>query len=312
MKGGWIVGLVGAGLALGQPITVLQGLETKFEKSAPRGNAPVSQGFRQDRLRDVSTFNSWFDQSYLPAYQTQPGWTPQRRAFVGRASAYLGAIRGLAGTDPALGMALAGAFNRLGRMQEANPQYLDREGAIHSYNNSAIILNQLANENPNDPNVRGQLAFVGGRVNALGGSIPMWMSVPIGGGNQQPREQRGIPEAYLNVPVKTSAPTSAEYPRLDEGTLSPGDREQWRELRSRYYNVLATVYSAKNAVAPVQASVESRGLALTPDLVKSSTRMNLSLDLAKNDLEQKQFDSARENLQIAEGEARRILRYVGL
>ena len=311
MRALWIIGLWGAGFVLGQPITVLQGLETKFEKSAPRGNAPVSQGFRQDRLQDLNTFNSWFDQAYLPAVQAQPGWTPQRRAFLGRASAYLGAIQGLAGSDPSLGMALSGAFNRLGRMQEANPQYLDREGAIHSYNNSAIILNQLANENPNDPNVRGQLAFAGGRVNALGGSIPIWMSVPIGG-NQQPREQRGIPEAYLKVPVKTAAPTSGDYPRLDEGTLSPEERVQWRELRSRYYNVLATVYAAKNAVAPVQASVESRGLALTPDLVKSSTRMSLSLDLARGDLEQKQFDPARENLQIAEGEARRILRYVGL
>jgi hypothetical protein len=196
-------------------------------------------------------------------------------------------------------------------MQEADQRFLDREGAIHSYNNSAIILNQLANENPNDPNVRGQLAFVGGRVNALGGSIPIWMSVPIGG-QQRVQEQRGIPEAYLKAPVKTSAPTSAEYPRLDEGTLNPEERTQWRELRDRYYSVLATVYSAKNAVAPVQASVESRGLALTPDLVKSSTRMSLSLDLAKEYLESKQFDAARENLQIADGEARKILRYVGL
>jgi Tfp pilus assembly protein PilF len=76
--------------------------------------------------------------------------------------------------------------------------------------------------------------------------------------------------------------------------------------------VLATVYAAKNAVAPVQASVEGRGLALTPDLVKSSTRMSLSLDLAREYLEQKQFAEARENLQIADGEARKILRYVGL
>ncbi len=309
MRAAWIVLLVSP--VWGQPMGFLQGLENKFEQTAPRGNAAVPQGYRQDRLRDVNAFNSWFDQQYLPAFQAKPGWTPQRRAFVGRASAYLGAIRGLAGNDPALGLALSGAFNRLGRMQEADQRYLDREGAIHSYNNSAIILNQLANENPDDPNVRGQLAFVGGRVNALGGSIPIWMSVPIGG-RQRQQEQRGIPEAYLQAPVKTSAPTSAEYPRVDEGSLSAEERVLWRELRERYYNVLGTVYSAKNAVAPVQASVEGRGLALTPDLVKSSTRMNLSLDLAKNDLEQKQFDSARENLQIAEGEARKILRYVGL
>jgi hypothetical protein len=301
------------GTAFGQPLTFLQGLENKFEQTAPRGNANVSPAFRQDRLRDVNAFNSWFDQAYLPAYQSQPGWTPQRRAFIGRASAYLGAVRGLAGNDPALGIALSAAFNRLGRMQEgSDPRFLDREGAIHSYNNSAIILNQLASENPNDPTVRGQLAFVGGRVNALGGSIPIWMSVPIGGQNSQPREQRGIPEAYLQAPVKTAAPTSTEYPRLDEATLSPADRQQWRELRERYYNVLATVYSAKNAIAPIQSSIESRGLALTPDMVKASTRMNLSLDVAKQDLEAKQFDAARENLQIAEGEARRILRYVGL
>jgi predicted negative regulator of RcsB-dependent stress response len=40
--------------------------------------------------------------------------------------------------------------------------------------------------------------------------------------------------------------------------------------------------------------------------------MSLSLDLAKEYLESKQFDAARENLQIADGEARKILRYVGL
>jgi hypothetical protein len=40
--------------------------------------------------------------------------------------------------------------------------------------------------------------------------------------------------------------------------------------------------------------------------------MSLSLDLAREYLEQKQFAEARENLQIADGEARKILRYVGL
>jgi hypothetical protein len=196
-------------------------------------------------------------------------------------------------------------------MQEADQRSLDREGAIQSYSNAALILSQLANENPNDPNVRGQLALVGGRVNALGGSIPIWMSVPVGG-QPRPREERGIPEAYRQAPVQTVAPASGEYPRLDESTLTAAERTEWRELRERYYSVLATVYAAKNAVAPVQASVEGRGLALTPDLVKSSTRMSLSLDLAREYLEQKQFAEARENLQIADGEARKILRYVGL
>lgn len=309
MRGAWMVML--AASAWGQPMGFLQGLESRFEQTAPRGNAPVSAAYRQERLRDVNAFNAWFDQQYLPAYQAQPGWTPQRRAFVGRASAYLGAVRGLAGSDAALGLALSGAFDRLGRMQEADSRYLDREGALHSYSNAALILSQLANENPDDPNVRGQLAFVGGRVNALGGSIPIWMSVPVGG-QARPREQRGIPEAYRQAPVKTVAPTSGEYPRLDEATLTAEERAQWRELRQRYYSVLATVYAARNAVAPVQASVEGRGLALTPDLVRSSTRMSLSLDLAREYLEQKQFGEAQENLQIADGEARKILRYVGL
>ncbi|MCA2968033.1 MAG: hypothetical protein NTX13_02975 [Acidobacteria bacterium] len=309
MRGAWMVML--AAPMWGQPMGFLQGLENRFEQTAPRGNAPVSAAYRQERLRDVNAFNAWFDQQYLPAFQAQPGWTPQRRAFVGRASAYLGAVRGLAGNDAALGLALSGAFHRLGRMQEADQRYLDREGALHSYSNAALILSQLANENPDDPNVRGQLAFVGGRVNALGGSIPIWMSVPVGG-QARAREQRGIPEAYRQAPVKTAAPTSGEYPRLDEATLTAEERAQWRELRERYYSVLATVYAAKNAVAPVQASVEGRGLALTPDLVRSSTRMSLSLDLAREYLEQKQFGEARENLQIADGEARKILRYVGL
>lgn len=39
----------------------------------------------------------------------------------------------------------------------------------------------------------------------------------------------------------------------------------------------ASVHAARNAVAPVQASVENRGFGVTPELARSSTRRQMSL-----------------------------------
>ena len=53
MRAAWIAGLLGAGLAMGQPITVLQGRETKLEK-----NAPLSDGSKEKpRLPPIASLD---------------------------------------------------------------------------------------------------------------------------------------------------------------------------------------------------------------------------------------------------------------
>lgn len=299
-------------LALAAPFVLAQnheffhGLEQRLEQHSRPGGSPFG---RQGQLQDLQAFTQWMDRSYLPAFQGSPGWSPQRRAFVGRAMAYLGAMQGLAGRDRALHLAVASAYNRIGRLQELTPATLDREGALLSYGTSALILQQLAGENPQDAQVRGQLLLAGGRINALGGGLPIWISVPVGGQPASP--PRGIPDAVARPPVPPSVPTADRFPKLEASQLSAEQLAEWKELRTRYSAVLSTVYAAKNSMAPIQSSVEGRGFGLSPDLVKGQLRMQTALDDAKAELEQRDFPAARESLQVAEGEARKLLRYLG-
>jgi hypothetical protein len=248
-----------------------------------------------------------------PTYwDMRPNAPRNRQNIVSRSMVYLNNVSRFAGNDPALGFALSNAYRSLGSFQESRaygPWY-DPLGAALSYQSSGLFLTQFANQNPNDPNVRGQLVFMAGRVRALGGTIPIWMNFPVGG-NQQPQQQRGIPDRYTRPPAPTEEITPPPMPVVDTKSLTPEESAAYDTAMEKYLNASSSVTAAQSAINSIRSSVNSRGLSLASSYEKSSIRMRLSLDEAKRLIEQKQFTAAERMMVITEGEAKKALRELG-
>lgn len=245
-----------------------------------------------------------------PTYwNARPAVGPNSQSsFVARSLAYLTGVSRFAGQNPALGVPLSGAYRTLGGLQESGG-IGDPNGALLSYQNSGLFLTQLANQNPNDPAVRGQLVVLGSRIQALGGNIPVWFSVPIGGAAQA-GPPRGIPDQYL-APVQRDAGPVIESPAVDLRSITAAERPEYDAAMEKYINASASVQAASSALGSIRQSVNSQGWSLAASSEKSLIRMRLTLEEAKRLIEQKNFEPSRRMLEIAEGEARKVLRSLG-
>ena len=310
----WLAATVMMGtLAAGQTLSPAGGFDRLLTELQGRAGGPSSR-------QDLERFNQSFDREFATSWDSRP--PAARRALLSNALGYLGTMRSMSLRDPAAGVALANAYRRVARFQEGirDPSILGSGwsmGPVYGYQNSALILTQLANENPSDPNVRGQLMMDVGRIQALGGTMPILMSVPIGGAPAQ-REERGIPSSAMSPgggaprgDTQSSMPGLPGLPSLDMGAVADADREAARSAMDRFASVLATAAQTQESIRPLQESVNAMGFALHPDTVKALTRMRVYLDMAKREIETRRFSDSLESLGIAEGEARKALKVVG-
>jgi hypothetical protein len=269
--------------------------------------------------QDLERFNQSFDREFASSWNARP--PAERRALLNNTMGYLGAMRGLTVRDVNAGVALSNAYRRVARFQEGidasilGPGWA--MGPVYGYQNSALILTQLANQNPDDPYVRGQLVLDVGRIRALGGSMPIMVSVPVGGGPSQ-RQERGIPNYALSPAGSapqgggaSSMPPLPSMPYVDIGTVPAAQREAARNAIDRFAGVLATATQAQEALRPLQDSVNAMGFTLHPDTVRALTRMRVYLDMAAREIESARYADSLESLGIAEGEARKALKVVG-
>jgi len=269
--------------------------------------------------QDLERFNQGFDRDFVMSWNARP--PAARRVMLTNTMNYLGTMRGLSARDPAAGVALSNAYRKVAHFQEGihDPSILGpgwAMGPVYGYQNSALILTQLANENPNDPYFRGQLVMDVGRIRALGG-MPIVMSVPVGGAPAQ-QQERGIPASALNPAGgaprgegQASMPALPDIPSLDFNTIPAADRDAARNALDRYASVLATATQAQESIRPLQESVNSMGLTLNPDTMRALTRMRVYLDMGKKEIENRRFADSLESLGIAEGEAKKALKVVG-
>jgi hypothetical protein len=233
----------------------------------------------------------------------------QRMQRSSRSLLYLNRARMGIGNDVSLGLAVAGAYQNVGAVQAAgtDPRYQDRRGALLSYQNSYMVLNQLAASNPDDPRIRGELVTVAGRIQGLGGSIPMYMRIPIGGG--PPPAPTGIPDQVF--PVQKGNLPSFDLPKLDWAKVPDDKRKACGEALERYIAAAAPAQSAFGVLDSVRISVESRGLGLRPEYLANASRLADRMNSAKDQIERQECEQANEPLGMAEAETRRLLKEFG-
>jgi hypothetical protein len=244
-----------------------------------------------------------------PAYKGQTGYAARMRNAA-RSLAYLNGMRRASGIDLSTGLAMAGASQNIGAMQVAggDSRYHDRRGAILSYQNSYLLLNDLAGRYPGDPRITGQLGIVAGRVRALGGTLPVWVTMPIGGGEPE-SPSMGIPEQVIPV-EKGKIPTFA-MPKLDWAKVPGAQRQTCGESLERYIAAASSAQGALSVMDSIRMSVESRGLSLRADYVAGAARLGHRMNTSREQLERMECEAANETLAMAEGETRRLMKDLG-
>jgi hypothetical protein len=230
--------------------------------------------------------------------------TPLQRDAFSRASSYLSGI-GVT-SDWAMRAPMAQAWRRVGEGMELGGLPYDRSGALAGYRNSFIWMEQFPGQNPDDPSLRGNLFFVAGRVRALGGTIPVWVNVPIG---QQAQPPRGIPDEYLQPPPnRTEMPAPVEIPK--EG-MSAEERQTVRALEQRFNGATVSVMAARSVVESLRQRLDAQGLQLNTETFRRYQGMLASYEQARSALNARRWDDAAESVDIAIGYARKILGEMG-
>jgi hypothetical protein len=211
--------------------------------------------------------------------------------------AYLGGLQPFTRNNLLLGLAVAGAYRQLGVVQEP----FGRGLALGNFNSSALILNQLASQNPADPTVRGDLLFVAGRVQALGGQMPILVNVPVGGRQSGP--------SGLDAVIAEATPLVVPPP--PDLVALPAEAKGSADLLDRFRSVASTVRQTHVSLQPLRLSIARMGQTLNVDTERSAVRMQVMLETAREQIAAGSEAAAQESLGIAEGESRRVRRTLG-
>lgn len=250
----------------------------------------------------IGLLNKALDNDLAAARQSGRLSPLQRDAF-SRASSYLAGVGPT--SDWSMRAPMAQAWRRVGEGMELGGLPYDRSGALAGYRNSFLWMEQLPGQNPQDPALRGDLYFVAGRVRALGGTIPIWASVPIG---QEPQRQRGIPDEYLQQPERREMPLPVEIPK--DG-LNAEELQQASTLEQRFNGATVSVMAARSLVDSLRSRLDAQGLQLNAETFGRYEGMLASYDRARSALATRQWRAASDQVDIAIGYARRILGEMG-
>jgi serine/threonine protein kinase len=286
------------------------------QPNRPGGAAPPPQGLNPgggatgNRIDQVRRLRRAFETDFAAAWSARPGFTPERQQLMDRSIRYLDSMRPYCAQDPDLAIEVASAYQQIGLYQD-NPQYGNRNAAVGTFNNAILLLNGVAGGNPNDPRVQGQMMFLVGRVRALGGSIPVYASMPMGGQVLQPQPQQ--PVEPRRAPVEAAPPPPREtIPEIQPPpSNTAATRQEYNDLKERLITVTSKIQIAEDSIAPIKQNVAAQGHTLHPDVLAAMTRMHMALDTAKREIAQNDWESARSSLNIAEANANRVLKFIG-
>jgi serine/threonine protein kinase len=237
-----------------------------------------------------------------------PTATAERRALFRRALQYLDGISPDALQDPALGGELAQSYQSLGVLVE--PLYPDI--ALGAFQKAAATLAALAPGDPEQGPYRAQWLFLTPRIRSLGGSVPVYAAAPAirshepsetpagGNGNPAPRPARATAtELAADATPAVAQPAAA---------LDPAAR---RAVESRLMDITAKAQTADEVMTQLRATSAALGQIVHPDTANAYNRMKLALAAATRDFDTGLLGDARENLDIADAWANRVLKAGG-
>jgi serine/threonine protein kinase len=267
------------------------------------------------RIEQVRQLRRLFQNDLPAAMSLRPGFTPQRQQLLTRGLQILESIRPYCAQDPDLALETAATYQQIGTLQD-NPQFGNLNAALGSFNHAIVLFNSVSGGNPSDPRVQGQVAFLAGRIRALGGSVPVFVAAPAL--SRTPiaapaTETARIPAAPALPQLEPAAPASRRDDpiAIPEPSAQSPSQSDYSEIKERLISVTAKVQIAEDSIEPVRRNVAAQGHTLHPDLLAAMSRMRMAIDTARKEIGRNDWASAQSSLNIAEANANRVLKFVG-
>jgi serine/threonine protein kinase len=237
-----------------------------------------------------------------------PTATGERRALFRRALQYLDGIAPYALQDPALGAELAQSYQSLGVLVE--PLYPDI--ALGAFQKAAATLAALAPGDPEQGPYRAQWLFLTPRIRNLGGSAPAYAAAPATRSQEPSKTPTGGYGNPLPRPVRaTAAEVTSDATPLVAQPAAAVDPAARRAVESRLMDVTAKAQTADEVMNQLRATSAALGQIVHPDIANAYNRMKLALGAATRDFDSGLLGDTRENLDIADAWANRVLKAGG-
>jgi len=117
-----------------------------------------------------------------------------------------------------------------------------------------------------------------------------------------------VPAPTVAAPVVTApkVETKAQAP-----SLSAQDREELKDLQQRLSFAATQATRARQNLEAVQAKQKAEGLVMNSSITTGMSRAEAFLEAARGDLQRSDLAAAKENMQRAEYELRRVFQSVG-
>lgn len=284
--------------------SILEALERKAPKpgaGTPRPRAGLCPPSTV-RAEDVRTLRNALKQDLDPASSLHPEFTAERKALLQRAVIYLDGVRPCIAQDAALATEVAGAYQELGTLYETRFPQL----ALVAYSSAAKTLEQIAEGDPSQGPNRQQWGVILAKINGLGGVVPVWVpKVP------QQRVPDSAPESRSSqaavVPV---ARTDLAHPPVI--SVKPDVNPTEYEIVSRSLDAATSKSKlADETFTGLKADLEKEGKSLHSDIVANHMRMQTALESARHELEKGDLTAARNDIDLANEYARRLMKIVG-
>ena len=227
------------------------------------------------------------------------------RQLVRDAQSALAMVEAVAGDDPQLRSALAGAYGSLGDYQ-ARPEFQSYGySPVASYGRASGLMRGLVlsgNSNRNFERDLERYAMSMATWNAMNGYI--WAG--LNNRNRQQAEEQN--EANVPTPPERQA---MAVPDVDTASLNERERAAWDELRPQFVALSKRIAQALSNLDGLSARLRARGMDVNADGLATSYRMQGFLEDAAALMQKKNFADGKQALDRAEYEAKRLRSVTG-
>ncbi|MES1254022.1 MAG: serine/threonine-protein kinase [Acidobacteriota bacterium] len=263
-----------------------------------------------EKIADVQAANQLISSGALRSLSAQASDRERLRRLVAEMRRFLDRADALSQGQTPLRKEIAMVYRQVGDFESTAPkaQNADKAQAAVSYRRAATVAASIRSVEPAWAD--GQLSELGGRLQELGSSLNV--------GAAPSSEPSPLPPPPLSSPSERE-PVARTAPAAKTAVAQPApagappavDRQEQEELVGRLKTTAANAERARRNLEVLRDTLAGQGQAVRTDLLTSMSQVDALIEDARNSLISNDLTSARDELQRAASELRKVFQAVG-
>jgi hypothetical protein len=251
------------------------------------------------RADDIRKLRTALEQNLVATWSSRA--TPARQALLEQTLRYLDGVRTFAIHNVALAGELASTYKDIGLLFEPG----SRDLALHAYQNAALVIASASDDNPELGDSHDQWVWIRTRIRMLGGVIPLDIT---------PKPSAGVPAPAHSSRREAASANNQEERQADQAPLlvvKPIDAAAYNDVERQLDYATAREKLADETMKELEEDLRKDGRIVHSDIKANYARISIALASARQAIARADLEGARENIEIANESARRVLSAVG-